>query len=522
MQKIKTALISVFDKDGLADLAKQLDSQGIKIISSGGTAEFLQKNRVPVMHISDITGFPEILGGRVKTLHPKIHGGILPVRSNESHMEELKNLGIECIDMVIVNLYPFEKVVSNKDVKIEEALENIDIGGVCLIRAGAKNFHDVVVVTEPSDYPDIIEGLNETDGSIPDGLRFKLAKKAFSRTASYDSAISNYFESIDTKVEEKPSLPNFFIKKWEKVSELRYGENPHQKAAFYKDLSENIPSLATSEQLSGKELSFNNIYDLDAALSLVSEFEEPAAAIIKHTNPCGCSTDESLATAYNNALECDPVSAYGGIIAINRMVDTETAQLIAKTPFVEACIAPNYTEDAIKLLKKKKNRRFLKLGDLDSIFGIPPGLSFKYVLGGLLVQDRDVEDFQGDLKLVTEKKPDKEQLKSLLFAWKVCKHVKSNAILIAKGTTTAGIGAGQMSRVESTEIAIKKAGSRTKGASLASDAMFPFPDSIELAAKAGVEAVIQPGGSIRDQEVIDAANKLGIAMVLTNFRHFKH
>jgi phosphoribosylaminoimidazolecarboxamide formyltransferase / IMP cyclohydrolase len=523
MKKIKTALISVYDKEGLIVFAQKLHSIGIKIISSGGTAKSLKENGIPVIRVTDITEFPEILGGRVKTLHPKIHGGILAVRSKSSHMDELQSLNIDCIDMVVVNLYPFEKVISDDNVKIEVALENIDIGGPTLIRGAAKCFQDVTVITEPCDYQKIIEELGANEGCVSEKTRQSLAKKAFARTASYDTTIFNYFDSLNKKDNPEYEFPKYFVNSFEKLEDLRYGENPHQKAAFYKDKSEKGLSLATSQQLAGKELSFNNIYDLDAALCLVSEFEEPAAAIIKHTNPCGCAIDDTPAKAYKKAFDSDPVSAYGGILAFNRIIDLETAELIANTTFVEACIAPNYAEDALILLKKKKNRRLLKLDNMDRIYGIPDGLAYRFILGGLLIQDRDTHDFKKeDLKFVTEIKPDESLLKSLLFAWKVCKHVKSNAILIAKDMVTAGVGAGQMSRVESTEIAIKKAGEKTIGAVLASDAMFPFADSVELAAKAGIKAVIQPGGSIRDQEVIDAANKLGIAMVFTGIRHFKH
>jgi len=515
--RVKRALISVSDKSGIVEFAKGLASLGVKILSTGGTARALREAGVEVEEVSTYTDFPEILQGRVKSLHPKIHGGILAKRNEESHMEELASLGIEPIDMVVVNLYPFEETIAREGVSLDEVLENIDIGGPSLLRSAAKNYRDVIVIVNPARYTEVLEQL-KLSGDIPLSLRQELALEVFRHTAHYDSAIAEYFE----KLWEHKKFPHILKITYEKVAELRYGENPHQEGAFYKEPVIKEPCLATARQLSGKELSYNNIMDLDAALALVKEFDEPAAAIIKHTNPCGAATASTLAQAYKDALECDPLSAFGCIIALNRTVDMETARLIHETHFVEACIAPGYESEALQLLCKKKNRRFLEVEDFSKRRDIPY-LSIRQVVGGLLVQDSDSQDVTpSTLKVVTNRAPNDEELASLLFAWKVCKHVKSNSVVFAKGTKTVGIGAGQMSRVDSVIIAARKAGERAKGAVMASEALLPKADNVEVAAEAGIVAIIQPGGAKEDEAVIEACNKYGIAMVFTGMRHFKH
>lgn len=523
MRKINKALISVSDKSKIVEFAKELQGLGIEIISTGGTAKLLSENGIQITEVSDYTGYPEMLDGRVKTLHPKIHAGILAIRDDEGHMDQLEKQGIDLIDMVVVNLYPFEKTVAQEDVSIEEAIENIDIGGPTLVRAAAKNYRYVVVVTDPSQYDTVLAELKANDRMLSNETRFKLAKEAFSRTARYDAIISSYLESIS---EHRSEFPETYAPIYTKVQGLRYGENPHQQAAFYRIPYLTEPCVATARQLHGRELSFNNILDLNAALEIVKDFDEPTAAIIKHNNPCGVASHESsLAQAYRDALACDPLSAFGSIIALNRVVDLETAKAIREAAlsgsFPEAIIAPGYKPDALELLAKAKERRILEvepLGKRD--LGMK---EVKAVAGGILVQERDLKLIdRSQLRVVTEREPTPEEMDSLLFAWKVCKHVKSNAILLAQDKRTVGIGAGQMSRVDSTIIAIRKAGDRARGAVMASDAFIPFRDSVDLAAEAGVVAIIQPGGSKRDEEVIKAANEHGIAMVFTGVRHFKH
>lgn len=522
--KVKRALISVSDKTGLGDLVKVLNKHGVEILSTGGTAKMIRELGVPAKDVSEHTGFPEMLDGRVKTLHPKVHGGLLALRENKEHMETVKKHGIGLIDMVVVNLYPFEKTVAKPGVKLEEAIENIDIGGPSMLRSAAKNHKSVCVVCDPADYSRVIDEMEKNSGSISEGLLVELGKKVFARTSAYDAAIYKYLVgSSELGVGSKEEYPDKLSLSFKKLQDLRYGENPHQKAAFYKDETSDEPSVSGAAQLHGKELSFNNIIDLNAALEIVKEFDEPAATIIKHTNPCGTATAKTISKAYIDALDCDRLSAFGSVVGFNKPVDNELAQTILKeADFVECIIAPSYEPKALEALKVKKNLRLLEVKN----FGAKVqkyDKDMKKVVGGLLIQDRDtVRIKESDLKVVTKIKPTKEQIHSLLFGWVVVKHVKSNAIVLCQGTQTVGVGAGQMSRVISVSIAAEKAGARSKGSTLASDAFFPKEDGIEQAAKAGVKAIIQPGGSIRDKEVIEMADKLGIAMVFTGIRHFKH
>ena len=517
MLKIKRAIISVSDKSGLEALVKTLNKFGVEILSTGGTAKAIRDLGIPVKDVSEHTGFPEMLDGRVKTLHPKVHAGLLALREEKAHMETVKKYGIGLIDMVVVNLYPFEKTVSTPGVKLEEAIENIDIGGPSMLRSAAKNYKSVCVVCDPSDYIRVIAQMEKNSGSVSEDLLKELGIKVFAKTSAYDSAIYSFF------AQHESVFPGVLNLSFTKLQDLRYGENPHQKAAFYKDGSSDGIGIAGAVQLHGKELSFNNIIDLNAALEIVREFEEPAAAIIKHTNPCGAATANTLKEAYTNALDCDRLSAFGSVVGFNRAVDASLAETILKEcDFVECIIAPSYEPKALEALKVKKNLRLIELKNFTTRAG-KVGMDMKKVTGGLLIQDKDiVSTKESDFKVVTKIKPAKDQLRSMLFAFIIVKHVKSNAIVIADGTKTVGVGAGQMSRVESVKIAAEKAGPRAKGASLASDAFFPKEDGIEEAAKAGVKAIIQPGGSIKDKEVIAMADKLGIAMVFTGVRHFKH
>jgi phosphoribosylaminoimidazolecarboxamide formyltransferase/IMP cyclohydrolase len=528
MVKIKRALISVSDKTGLDDFVKGLHGMGVEIISTGGTAKRIEELNIPVRKVSEHTGFPEILDGRVKTLHPKIHGGLLALRDNTEHMSCVKEHGIELIDMVVVNLYPFEKAVSKEGSSLSEAIENIDIGGPSMLRSAAKNYGAVVVICNPARYSDVLMQMQTNHGSVSDELRAELALEAFTRTSEYDKAISGY---LNEKVSSgyQPSVgknenkfPQNLRLEYQKVQDLRYGENPHQKAAFYLNNTCKGSSIARAKQLHGKELSFNNIVDLNAALEIVKDFKEPTVTIIKHNNPCGTASRDTLAKAYRLALDADSLSAFGSIVGLNRKVDLASAKEMMKADFIECVIAPGYDQDAINLLKTKKNMRIL---DVPSFAAKQDeeGLEYKGVLGGVLVQDRDIKDFDiNNLKVVTKKRPTKAQMESLLFGWKVAKHVKSNAIVLSRGKVTVGVGAGQMSRVVSVEIAVKKAGKKAKGSCLAGDAFFPMADGVITAAKAGIKAIIQPGGSIRDAETIKAADKYGVAMVFTGFRHFKH
>ena len=523
--KIKRALISVSDKTNLEKLVRTLDEMSIEILSTGGTAKYIRDLGVKVTEVSDYTGFPEIMDGRVKTLHPKIHGALLALRNNAEHMAQAKKHGIIPIDMIVVNLYPFEKTISEKRVELEEAIENIDIGGPSMLRSAAKNFRSVAVLSDPAAYEDIIDELKKNKCSLSGKTLFGLAVDTFKRTSEYDSLISGYLSGIGKKAADSDLaiFPQNIKLEFEKLEDLRYGENPHQKAAFYKDkISGDMLSLTDAKQIHGKELSFNNLLDIDAALSMVAEFDEPAACIIKHTTPCGVAAGKSLKDAFLDALECDKLSAFGGIIGLNKVVDEETALVIAEAGFIECIISPAYDKKAFEILSKKKNLRLMEIGDIKRPKS-KCSLDFKKISGGALLQECDIDDADKKaIKTVTKKIPTADQLDSLYFAWKVVKHVRSNAIVLCRDKKTVGIGAGQTSRVDSVIIAIRKAQNRVNGSTLASDAFFPKPDSIEAAAKAGVSAIIQPGGSIADQEIIDAANKSGVSMVFTGIRHFKH
>lgn len=508
---IKNALISVSDKTGVVDFAKSLVKLGVTIYSTGGTLEVIRNGGIMVHGVEELTHFPEMMNGRVKTLHPMVHGGILAVRDNMEHKKAMKDHGIEAIDLVVVNLYPFRETIAKEHVTLEEAIENIDIGGPTMVRSAAKNHAYVGIVVNPNRYDEIIHTLQE-HGELPASVRLQLAKEAFSHTAAYDVAIANYMAK---QVGEQP-LPQEFLGAYEKVSDLRYGENPHQKAAFYREFGK--PSgMGGMHQLHGKELSYNNIVDMEAAWNMVWEFSEPAACIIKHTNPCGAAVGVDVHEAYVRAYEADSTSAFGGIVAVNRPVDIDTAKEMSKI-FLEVIMAPSFDEAALSLLEKKKNIRLIVLDKPDT-----HQMVLKKVSGGLLVQEEDniVED-ESTYEVVTKVEPTKEQWKALRFAWKLVKHVKSNAIVVASSHQTLGVGAGQMNRVGSAHIALTQAGEAAKGAVLSSDAFFPFGDTVETAAAHGICAIIQPGGSIRDEESIKAADEAGIAMVFTHIRHFKH
>jgi len=517
MIKVKRALISVSDKAGIVEFAKGLHELSIEIISTGGTAKMIKDAGIPAIEVSQYTGFPEMLDGRVKTLHPKIHGGLLALRDNPEHMKQLQEHKIGLIDMVVINLYPFEKVIQKKDVKLEEAIENIDIGGPSMLRSAAKNFRSVAVICNPAKYKDILQEMKNNNGIISDSVLINLAVEVFNVTSRYDSVIYNFLSQKLTP-KELTKLPKDLILRFSKLQDLRYGENPHQAAAFYSDVDKTV-GLAGVKQLHGKELSFNNILDLQAASEIAKEFDEPAAVVIKHNNPCGVAQDKTLSEAYLRAWKCDDVSAFGGIVGLNREVDVKTAKVIGKSGFLECIIAPGYQGGALEILKEKKNLRIMEM----PIDGEGKDFDLKRVSGGLLVQEKDDKMVsEKDLKAVTKKKPTAKQIKGLLFAWRVVKHVKSNAIVLVKDTQTVGIGPGQTSRVESVIIATRKAGKKSKGSLLASDAFFPKADGIQMAARAGVVAIIQPGGSISDEEIIKACDKYKIAMVFTGMRHFRH
>ncbi len=520
MAKINRVIISVSDKEGVADFAKSLDEMGVEILSTGGTAKRIRESGAKVTDISEYTGSGEILSGRVKTLHPMIHGGILAVRSSEGHQKEMKDNNIKQIDMVVVNLYPFEDVIKKEDVTLEEAIENIDIGGPTMLRAAAKNYNDVSIVTDPKDYKDVIKEIRKNNGSVTDKTNVRLAIKAFSYVARYDAAISNYLSALNDDG-TRSKLPRSYTLHLEKKMDLRYGENPHQEGAFYVRPHLPYTCISNAEQLWGKELSLNNIYDANSALELVKEFSETACVVVKHNNPCGVATDGALLQAFLKARECDPVSAFGGIVAFNREVDEPTAQEI-NGMFVEVVIAPGYDEKALEVFKSKKNIRILQVpGSNISSFS---EFDFKKVVGGMLIQDGDSrsdQDFEG-LKVASSRQPTEQEVADMKFAWKVCKHVKSNAIIFAKDGRTVGIGAGQMNRVDSVKIAAMKAQVDVRGSVLASDAFFPFRDGIDEAAEAGITAIVQPGGSIKDEETIAAADEHGMSMVFTAIRHFKH
>lgn len=512
---IKRALISVSDKTGIVDFAGELEKLGVEIISTGGTAKAFQEAGIKVTGISEVTGFPECLDGRVKTLHPKIHAGLLAMRDNREHMSKLEELSIKTIDMVVVNLYPFRKTIEKDGVELAEAIENIDIGGPSMLRAAAKNYRFVTVVVDPADYGIVLEEM-KAEGDTTEATRFQLAAKVFSHTASYDALIGNYL----WKKAQLPKYPDTVTLTFEKAQGLRYGENPHQAAAYYREMKVPAGTIAGAVQLHGKELSFNNINDANAALETLKEFDEPAAVALKHANPCGVGTGNTIYEAYLKAYEGDPVSIFGGIVALNREVDEKTAAEINKI-FVEIVIAPSYSEKALNILKSKKNIRVMQLDDISAI--TKDAIDIKKVGGGLLIQDIDWEDFKtDDIKYVTDRRPTEKEMQDMLFAWKVVKHVKSNAIVVAKDGTVLGVGPGQTNRIWSAEMSLERSGDKVKEAVMASDAFFPFSDVVEAAAKAGVTAIIQPGGSVRDQESIDACNRNGIAMIFTGVRHFKH
>lgn len=511
--RIKTALISVYDKTGIVEFARELQNLDIEIISTGGTYNLLSQNGIKARKVEEITGFPEILDGRVKTLHPKILAGILAVRDEPGHIEQLKQFGIEPIDLVVVNLYPFAQTISKKDLKLEEAIEQIDIGGVTLLRASAKNYKYVAGVVNPNKYGEIISELKSNNCELSEKTRLSLAVEVFQHTSHYDAIIANFLFSQLTE----DVLPKVFYLNLSKAKNLRYGENPHQRSALYGDFFDYF------EQLHGKELSYNNILDISSATELVLEFDKPACAIVKHTNPCGVGVDDtSILEAFRKAFATDTVSPFGGIIAFNRPVDLKTAIEIDGI-FSEVIIAPDFSSDALSFLMRKKNRRLIRYKNINLR---DMGFDFKRVIGGVLVQEADLVDLEPlNLKVMTKRKPTVDEMEALIFAWKVVKHVKSNAIVYAKKDRTLGIGAGQMSRVDASKIAVMKAkemGHDLRGSVVASDAFFPFPDGLIEAIKAGATAVIQPGGSIRDEEIIKTADEYNIAMVFTGIRHFKH
>jgi len=519
MIKVKRALISVSDKTGLVDFAKGLQKQGVEIISTGGTAALLRSAGIKLQEVSEYTGFPEMLDGRVKTLHPKIHGGLLAVRDNPEHLKQIEAHGIGLIDMVVVNLYPFEKTIQKKNISLEDAIENIDIGGPSMLRSAAKNYKSVAVICNHERYSEVLEELNNNSGILSDKVLTNLAIEVFERTSRYDTAIHAFLNNRFKGDNAFSSFPKDINLSFSKLQDLRYGENPHQAAAFYKDASAQS-GLENLQQLQGKELSFNNILDLNAAVDIIREFEAPAAVIIKHNNPCGVAEAQTLDKAYIKAYQCDSLSAFGGIIGFNRSVDAKTAQAVVKSGFMECVIAPGFTAEAKEIFQPKKNLRLLVL-DLGSI--APERYDFKKVSGGLLLQEKDNRILKPtEIKIVTKIKPTKSQMEAMIFGWKLIKHVKSNAIVLVKGTQTLGIGCGQTSRVDSAVHAIRRAGKAAQGSVLISDAFLPKPDTVTIAAKAGVKAIIQTGGSIMDAEVIKEADKKKIAMVTTAIRHFKH
>jgi phosphoribosylaminoimidazolecarboxamide formyltransferase / IMP cyclohydrolase len=517
MRRIQRALISVYDKTGILEFARALAGLSAEIVSTGGTARLLAANGVSVREVSDLTGFPEILDGRVKTLNPRIAAGLLAIRDNASHMKQLTEHDLPLIDLVCVNLYPFAETIEKPGVQFAEALENIDIGGPSMIRAAAKNFQDVAVVTSPGDYAAVSEALQQGNGILSHEMLFELARKAFLTTARYDGQIAQYLSNVG----RNEDFPQNVFMNFEKISDLRYGENPHQRASFYRWGGQPAFGVAAAKQLQGKELSYNNIVDLEAAWNLVQEFDTPACCIIKHTNPCGAAVGASLREAYVKAYEADPVSAFGSIIALNQTVDVETATEVAKL-FVEGLIAPGYHPEALPVLSAKKNLRIMQSAQGGAAGSGLTQFEIKRISGGILLQDPDREVLGAESRTVTLRQPTEMELRDLHFAWKVAKHVKSNAIVLARGGTTVGVGAGQMSRVDAVKLSIEKAHPTPLGAALGSDAFFPFRDGIDAAARAGITAVIQPGGSVRDGEVIQAANEQGISMIFTGLRHFKH
>lgn len=518
---MKRALISVSDKTGIVEFAKKLNELGIEIVSTGGTYNTLIAAGLPVIGISDVTGFPECLDGRVKTLHPNIHAGLLAMRSNDEHMKQVEELGVDLIDMVVVNLYPFKQTILKDNVELEDAIENIDIGGPTMLRAAAKNYQDVSVIIDPKDYEQVLSEIKDT-GKVSVKTNFYLAAKVFNHTAHYDTLIANYLR--DKAGIEK--YPDTLSMTFEKVQDMRYGENPHQAAAFYKEVGQNKGMLTGIEQLHGKELSFNNINDTHGALELLKEYTEPTVVACKHSNPCGVASGKDIYEAYTRAYNTDPVSIFGGIVCANRKIDKATAEEISKI-FLEIVLAPDFDEDALEVLTKKKNIRLLKLNDIDKKQS-EDAFDVKKVSGGILVQDIDNQLLnEEELKVVTDRAPSEKEMEDLLFTWKIVKYAKSNGIAIGKDKQSVGVGPGQVNRIWATKQAIEHGVEQlgedvVKGAVLASDAFFPFDDCVQEAYKAGITAIIQPGGSVRDQESIDACNKYGIAMVFTGMRHFRH
>ncbi len=519
--RVRRALVSVFDKTGVVELCRALVAREVEILSSGGTARLLEDNGIAVTRVSEFTGFPEMLGGRVKTLHPAIHAGILANRADDGHVRDLERAGLSTIDLVVVNLYPFRETVADPEAKLADAVEMIDIGGPTMLRAAAKNHEHVGVVVVPADYPSVAREIADT-GGLERATRQRLAAAAFRHTAAYDAAIHEYLERVfagETQEQASPFPARVEIA-LDKVADMRYGENPHQRAAFYADPHSFGPSLARSRSLQGKALSFNNILDFDAALALAAEFDDTTCVIVKHGNPCGVGRADDPLDAFRRALECDPLSAFGGVIALNRAVEEPAAAAIAES-FYEGLIAPSFSEQALAVLARKKNLRVIPTGELVAFER--DGFDMRRVTGGLLLQDWDrSRESVRDGRVATERAPRDEEWQALEFAWRVVKHVKSNAIVYATATQTVGVGAGQMSRVDSARFGIEKAQLPVKGSVMASDAFFPFRDGVDVAAEAGVTAIVQPGGSKRDEEVIAAADERGLAMVLTGHRHFRH
>lgn len=507
---MKRALISVYKKEGIVEFARKLEDLGWEIISTGGSAKLLKEENIKVRQVEDISDFPEILDGRVKTLHPSIHGGILYKRGDRSHEKTIEDMEIGSIDMIVNNLYPFQEMLRKKASQ-EEIIENIDIGGPAMIRAGGKNYKDVIVVTDPQDYKSIIARLREDRLDL--AYRLKLAKKAFNYTAAYDSTIAGYFNRLDGDL-----FPNQLSLTYEKVEKLRYGENPHQKAAFYKEVEEGEGSLAQAKQIHGRELSFNNINDSNGAIKILKEFSQPTVVGVKHANPSGIGSGDTIDLAYEKMFNCDQESIFGGVVAANRKVNKKTAEYMSQI-FLEVIIAPAYSEEALKILKRRKNIRLLQIDRLDR--KDYKEFDLKKTIGGLLVQERD-EILLEDYQVVTKRQPSKEELEDLLFAFKASKHINSNGVVIAKNQGTLGLGLGEVNRYWASKKAIERSGKKVKGAVLASDGFFPFKDSIEILGQAGIKAIIQPGGSIKDQEVIEEADRHGIAMIFTGIRHFKH
>jgi phosphoribosylaminoimidazolecarboxamide formyltransferase/IMP cyclohydrolase len=517
--RVRRAILSAYDKTGLVDLAKTLRAFDVEIISTGGTMKVLDEAGIPVTSVESITGYGSMLGGRLKTLHPKLMGGILARMERDDDRQELKDAGFNSCELVVVNLYPFSKAADNPSASLADAIELIDVGGPTMIRAAAKNHSTLTVVCDPSDYPALAQELNDNEGSVTAETRQRLAVKAFATTAAYDAKIASHL-SANLGADKRDRFPNIWIQQYAKTGSLRYGENPHQEAAVYRLVGEDGPSLATAPVVGNKELSYNNYGDLDAAWRMAADFTEPFAAVFKHANPCGAAIGDTLRAAYEAAYATDPLSAYGSIIALNRTVDLACAEALHETQFIECVVAPGYDPDALELLRKKKARRYVTVPTMD-LHG--ETTRFRELVGGLLVQDEDMRELtEADLTVATERKPTAAEIQSLLFARKVVKHSKSNAIVLVQGNAAVGIGAGQTSRVDAVRSAVERAGDRAKGAALASDAFFPMRDGPEVAAKAGVVAIIQPGGSKRDQETIDACNEHGIAMVFSGMRNFRH